>query len=63
MKKFMFIINALTNIIDMSKLGDTLLDAVEDYVQKTDNTTDDKLVLPAIKALRLAMDFPDNDTE
>lgn len=37
-------------------LGEFLLDCLEEFVQRTDNEWDDKLVLPLIKAMRLAHD-------
>lgn len=61
MNKFLQITGMLRPIIDMTNLGDYLLDKLEDYVESTDNKTDDKLVLPAIKALRAALNIPDND--
>ena len=61
MNKFMQIAGMLSPIIDTTRMGDFFLDKLEDYVQDTKNTTDDKLVLPAIKALRAALNIPDND--
>lgn len=42
-------------------LGEFLLDALEEFVQKTDNKIDDLLVLPMIKAMRLAHDKKDKE--
>jgi hypothetical protein len=61
MKKFFTILNLIRPIVDMQKLGDHLLDALENYVERTDNETDDKLVLPVITGLRLALRIPDED--
>jgi hypothetical protein len=65
MKKFFSVIQILGKFIHESgadeQLGDMLLDQIEEFVQRTDNKIDDKLVLPAIKALRIAFDIPDND--
>jgi hypothetical protein len=67
MKTFFTIIQILGKIIHDSgadqNLGDQLLDTLEDFVQRTDNKVDDKLILPAIKALRIAFDIPDNDNQ
>lgn len=43
------------------KLGDFLLDKLEEFVQQTDNTIDDKMVLPVIKGLRIIYDIPDGE--
>lgn len=61
MNKFLQITAMLGPLIDMTNLGDYLLDKLEDYVEDTNNKTDDKLVLPAIKALRAALNIPDKD--
>ena len=65
MKTFFSIINILGKFFHESgadkQLGDALLDTIENFVQRTDNTIDDKMILPAIKALRIALDIPDND--
>lgn len=65
MKIFFSVIQILGKFFHESgsdkQLGDMLLDTVEEFIQRTDNTIDDKLLLPAIKALRIAFDIPDND--
>lgn len=44
------------------KVGiDAFLDAIENYVAKTENKVDDKIVLPAISALRAAINVPDGE--
>ena len=40
---------------------DSLLDKVEDLVEKSDNKIDDAIVLPLCKKLRELLDVPDND--
>lgn len=40
---------------------DALLDYVEETVVKSDNTIDDKIVIPACQLLRKTFDIPDND--
>jgi len=42
-------------------LVDGIFDFIEDYVQQTDNTIDDVVVLPVIQRLRVIMEIPDND--
>lgn len=61
MSKFMMILKILSPIVDMTKLGDYLLDALEIYVKDSNNKTDDILVLPVIKGLRIAVNIPDED--
>jgi hypothetical protein len=61
MKKFFMMLNLIKPILDVEKLGDALLDSLEDYVARTDNKTDDALVLPVIKGLRIALDIEDDD--
>jgi len=63
MRKFFMLLNLIKPLLDVEKLGDFLLDQLENYVQKTDNKTDDALVLPVIKGLRIALNIPDNDEE
>lgn len=46
---------------NLKLVADAMLDVVEDIVQKTDNSIDDKLVLPAVQRIREAFDIPDND--
>ena len=45
----------------LEKLGDACLDTLEELVQRTDNTVDDAIVLPAIKGLRHVAGIADND--
>jgi len=59
----MMIINLIRPTLDIAGLGDALLDTLEDYVERTDNQTDDKLVLPMIKGLRVACNIPDEEEE
>lgn len=67
MKTFFSIVQILGRFFHESgsdkQLGDMLLDTIENFVARTDNTLDDKLLLPAIKALRIAFDIPDNDEQ
>jgi hypothetical protein len=60
MQKFMTIMGYLVRLMPAPEteetLGEFLLDALEEFVQKTDNKIDDILVLPMIKAMRLAHD-------
>ena len=44
------------------KAIDSLLDALEDFIEKTETEWDDKLALPFILLFRRVMDIPDNDT-
>jgi hypothetical protein len=39
-----------------TSIAETLLDTIEAFVKRSDNTIDDILVLPMIKALRIAYD-------
>ena len=41
--------------------ADTLFDMVEDFVQDSNTKMDDMIVLPVIKAFRIAFDVPDDD--
>ena len=44
------------------KVGiDAMLDAIEDYVEKTPNKYDDAFIGGLCKTLRVALDVPDND--
>lgn len=45
----------------MEAMGDCFLDALEDFVQRTDNKIDDATILPAIKGLRVVAGIADND--
>lgn len=45
----------------MKSFADMLLDFVEDKVMATENTVDDKILLPICKMIRDAFDIPDND--
>lgn len=67
MKVFFSVIQILGRFFHESgsdkQLGDALLDTIENHIQRTDNTLDDKLLLPAIKALRYAFGIEDNDEE
>ena len=51
------ITNELTNG-QLSKLEDCLLDQVEKFVKRTDNTIDDTIVLPVIKGMRHILGTP-----
>lgn len=47
---------------DIIKKGlDSLLDIVEDAVEDSSTTIDDRVVLPICKMIREALDIPDND--
>ncbi len=42
-------------------IADAMLDAAENIVIDSENTIDDKIVLPAIQKLRDTFNIPDND--
>lgn len=46
---------------NMKKIADKALDYIEDRVEGTENTFDDKAILPIIRKVRQAFDVPDND--
>jgi len=56
MKKFLAVMNIIGPFVEragsLDAVGDAILDALEDFVQRTDNTIDDKLILPVIKCIR-----------
>ena len=66
MNKFLMIMSILKPALEAAKvvdqIGDACIDAVEEIIQRTDNTVDDAIVLPALKGLRhitgLAEDKP-----
>jgi len=46
---------------NIKKYGDKLFDLIEYFVKDTDTSIDDATVLPIVRALRRAMNIPDND--
>lgn len=46
---------------NLKKFVDAGLDAIENAVEGSENTIDDKLVLPICKVIRGTFDIPDND--
>jgi hypothetical protein len=57
----MQIVEKLLSPENIIKYGDRLFDFIEDAVQSSETTIDDKTVLPIIQALRNALSIPDND--
>ncbi|MGW8177417.1 MAG: hypothetical protein ACWGQW_01255 [bacterium] len=58
------LVNALISALGHgvgSKLLDSMLDTIEDTVLGSETEIDDAIVLPIIKALRSALEIPDND--
>ena len=45
----------------IKKFADAGLDAIENAVENSETTIDDKVVLPLINTIRAAFDIPDND--
>lgn len=45
----------------LESLGDAICDTVEEFVQRTDNTIDDAIILPMIKGIRTVAGIEDND--
>ncbi len=45
----------------LKSFADMVLDFVENYVEGTKSTIDDRLVLPLCHSIRAAFDIPDND--
>jgi hypothetical protein len=45
----------------VKKLGDCMLDVIEDAIADSETKTDDRFVLPLIKVLRATLDIPDGD--
>lgn len=58
---FMDIIEEMFTVANIRKYGDKLFDLIEDFVKDTETSIDDATVLPIIKALRKALNIPDND--
>ena len=58
MQKFMTIMGYLVRLMPEQEteetLGEFLLDSLEEFIGRTDNQWDDKLVLPLIKCMRIA---------
>jgi len=47
---------------DVTKTGvDAFLDVIEDAAARSENTIDDKVVLPICAVIRVALGVPDND--
>jgi len=46
---------------NLQKYGDSLFDMIEDFVSASDSKVDDTVVLPLIKAARIALNIPDED--
>ena len=47
----------------VKEILDNAFDAIEDKVKDTKTHWDDTIVLPLVKALRTALDVPDNDEQ
>ena len=56
----MQIVEQLLSKENVQKYGDHLFDFITEAVESSETTIDDTTVLPLIKALRLALDIPDN---
>lgn len=54
-------IEEMINTENIKKYGDKLFDLIEDFVKDSDTKVDDTIVLPLIKAARVALNIPDND--
>lgn len=65
MTKFITVLSMLKPAFEaadvLEALGDACLDTLEEFVQRTDNTIDDAVILPAIKGLRSVAGIADND--
>ena len=57
----MQIIEKLLSAENIKLYGDKLFDFIEHAVASSETTIDDMTILPLIKALRNALDIPDND--
>jgi hypothetical protein len=57
----MQIIEKLLSEENIKLYGDKLFDFIEHAVVSSETTIDDMTILPLIKALRNALDIPDND--
>lgn len=57
----MKVIEELLKPENIQKYGDKFFDFVEDAVESSSTTIDDKTVLPIVRALRVGMNIPDND--
>ena len=47
----------------LKTFADTILDFVEDKIISSDNTYDDRFILPICKLIRLTFDIDDNDDD
>lgn len=54
------IVKELLSPNNINSYGDKLFDLIEDMVEDSDNTIDDKTVLPIIKSLREGLSIPDD---
>jgi hypothetical protein len=57
----MQIVKQLLSPENIQLYGDKLFDLIEDFVADSETTIDDLTVLPVVKALRNALNIPDND--
>lgn len=55
------ILQTLVNPELLREAVDKALDHIEEVVQKSDNTYDDKVILPVCKMIRETFNIPDND--
>jgi len=55
------VMKELLNKENIQRYGDHLFDFIEQAIESSETTFDDKLVLPIVKSLRAALDIPDND--
>lgn len=61
-------VNVILSLIPKTHVGeiiktaeDAFLDAIENFVARTDNDIDDAVILPAIKGIRKYLNIPDCD--
>lgn len=55
------VINELLTPENLQVYGDKLFDFIEDAVEASETTLDDKVVLPVVKTLRVTLNVPDRD--
>lgn len=58
------LMDILANLLSPENIklyGDKLFDLIEEFVEDSETTIDDKTVLPIVKALRIGLNIPDND--
>lgn len=55
------VFKACMSVETQKKFVDCVLDAVENFVKRTDNTLDDELIIPLIDSIRRNFDVPQQD--